>query len=200
MLAFELTPFWGTLPDWLAAAGTIGAFFAGLRLLRKELDTRREALEDRRRAQARLVAAWTDIQPVPGLLGPPITIPPYEHVFFVRNGSEEPVYDVSIIMVAEDSPYADDPEAAWRKDGALEAGAMHAHFSIVPPGERIRNTIPAAVAPSPYPPCALSFTDAQERRWKRYPNGRLEGPSEPRRSVKDRLDAWARGRMDELDT
>jgi hypothetical protein len=151
MLAFELTPFWGTLPDWLAAAGTIGAFFAGLRLLRKELDTRREALEDRRRAQARLVAAWTDIQPVPGLLGPPITIPPYEHVFFVRNGSEEPVYDVSIIMVAEDSPYADDPEAAWRKDGALEAGAMHAHFSIVPPGERIRNTIPAAVAPSPYP-------------------------------------------------
>jgi hypothetical protein len=112
------------------------------------------------------------------LLGPPITIPPYEHVFFVRNGSEEPVYDVSIIMVAEDSPYADDPEAAWRKDGALEAGAMHAHFSIVPPGERIRNTIPAAVAPSPYPPCALSFTDAQERRWKRYPNGRLNASGE----------------------
>jgi hypothetical protein len=179
MLAFEFTPFWGTLPDWLAAVGTVGAFIAGLRLLQKELDARREALEDRRRAQARLVAAWTDMQPVPGMLGPPIATPPYEHVFFVRNGSEEPVYDVSIIMVAEDSRFADDPEAAMRGDGTLEDGAVHAHFSIVPPGERVRNTISAEIAPSPYPPCALTFRDAQERRWKRYPNGRLEGHPNP---------------------
>jgi hypothetical protein len=199
MLAFELTTWYGTLPDWLAALGTLGAFFAGLRLLRKELEARREDVEDRRRAQARLVAAWTDYQPVPGMLGPPIATPPHEHVFFVRNGSEEPVYDVSVTMVAKDSPFAGDPEAARREDGGLEAGAVGAYFSLVPPGECIRNTIPAEIVPGPYPPCSLSFTDAQERRWKRFPNGRLQGPPEIRRSVKDRLDSCARGQIDELD-
>jgi hypothetical protein len=125
--------------------------------------------------------------------------PPYEHVFFVRNGSEEPIYDVRVTMVAKDSPLRAIPEAARGEDGRLEVGAVAAYFSLVPPGERIRNTIPADIVPGPYPPCSLSFTDAQERRWKRFPNGRLQGPPEVRRSVKDRLDAYARGQMDELD-
>jgi hypothetical protein len=199
MLAFKLTPWYGTLPDWLAALGTVGAFFAGLRLLRKELDARLDEVEDRRQAQARLVVAWTDIEQVKGMLGPPAAAPSYEFALIVKNNSEEPVYDVRITMVSEDSPFADDPEAARREDGTLEAGALEGRFSMVPPGERIRNAIPLDVAPSPYPPCSLSFTDAQERRWKRYPNGRLQGPPEVRQSVKDRLDAWARGQVEQLD-
>jgi hypothetical protein len=80
MLAFELTDFYGTLPDWLAALGTIGAFFAGLRLLRKELEARRDDVEDRRSAQARLVAAW--VSPTPPGMDPDTSKPRTEWTEF----------------------------------------------------------------------------------------------------------------------
>lgn len=48
---------WGTVPDWVAAFGTLAAFAVALRLLFKELEARREYEADRRRDQARLVAA-----------------------------------------------------------------------------------------------------------------------------------------------
>ena len=48
----------GTVPDWLAAVGTLLAFVVALRLLFKELAAHREQEEDRRRNQASLVTAW----------------------------------------------------------------------------------------------------------------------------------------------
>jgi hypothetical protein len=37
------SPDWGTVPDWLAAVGTLAAFAVALRLLGKELAARRGA-------------------------------------------------------------------------------------------------------------------------------------------------------------
>lgn len=42
----------GTIPDWIAALGTVAAFGVALRPLAKELAARREVEEDCRRAQA----------------------------------------------------------------------------------------------------------------------------------------------------
>ena len=102
MVAFKLTPFRGTLPDWLAALGTVGGFFAGLRLLRKELDARREVEEDRRRQQASRVACWVGmIEQEPGRRLMPERAGEFPLVVgaVLHNGSEEPVYDCRLSPV-----------------------------------------------------------------------------------------------------
>jgi hypothetical protein len=52
-------------------------------------------------------------------------------------------------------------------------------------------------------PVSVSFRDAQNYRWKRHSDGPLEQLEVPRTvrrsSVKDRLDAFAKGQMDEKD-
>jgi len=108
---------WGTVPDWVTAFGTLAAFAVALRLLAKELAARREYEEDRRRDQARLVAAWVERFIA--------MAPTNQYVVVLRNGSEEPVYDLRVTMVASDSPFASDPEAVRSKDGTLkEAGPV----------------------------------------------------------------------------
>ena len=74
-----------------------------LRLLAKELAARREQEEDRRRAQAHLVSVWPEYK---GHEDP--CLPWY---VVVKNGSEEPVYDVHATVVSADSRAASDPDA-----------------------------------------------------------------------------------------
>jgi hypothetical protein len=103
----------GTVPDWVAAGGTVFAFFVALRLLDKELEVRREQQEDRRSEQARLVSQWI---PEPEREG---HTPNFVFAVIVRNGGEEPIYNVTITMAPPDSAYAADPEA-----GPTEAGTL----------------------------------------------------------------------------
>jgi hypothetical protein len=86
----------GTLADWVTALGTVGAFWATYGLLRKEL-------EDRRRAQARLVNAWHEYKAYSKRPGRVV----------VKNGSEEPVYDVIASTITAGTPWASDPEWIW---------------------------------------------------------------------------------------
>jgi len=171
-------PDWGTVPDWLAAVGTLAAFAVALRLLGKELAARREAEEDHRREQARRVSVWaTEIEQVPPALG--------SLVFFVvrANRSDEPVYDVLIEMASNDPGGA---WAPWRK-----------HIPVMPPGQEQTRL---QVVPYRPGPVTLTFTDAVGRRWKRYPDGRLVEPDRPRgRSRKDYINAWIAGELDHLD-
>jgi hypothetical protein len=74
------------VPDWVTAFGTLAAFAVALRLLAKELAARREQEEDRRRAQAHLVSVWPEYK---GHEDP--CLPWY---VVVKNGNEEPVYEV----------------------------------------------------------------------------------------------------------
>lgn len=177
MIALKLTSWYGTLPDWLAAAGTIGAFVAGLRLLGKELETRREALEDRRLAQARMVAAWATEPYLEGESG--------EKKFALKayNGSDEPIYEVAVVLKPHPRVLENDPDPGWRMTACLSVGVLG------PRHDEVRYLSTKRVSPGPV---EISFTDAAGRRWTRFPDGSLVGPVTSMPSVKDRLDAFAR--------
>jgi hypothetical protein len=85
----------GNGADWVTAFGTLAAFAVALQLLAKELAARREVEEDRRREQARRVAAWT----LPAGRAPKVS-----HVLFMHNGSEEPIYEITLAMENPDEP------------------------------------------------------------------------------------------------
>lgn len=190
ILPLAAGPDWGSVPDWLAAVGTLAAFAVALRLLAKELTARREAEEDRRREQARLISAWPEAPEIPGVKDRPrntdvITwiqetgTTAYIHLI-MRNGSAEPVYRIFAVMVAFNSPYADDPEA-----GAGQPGTAETRRSILPPGEkgigifaRFLDGFETGTEPGPV---SIAFTDAAGRHWKRYPDGRLVELDRPRR-------------------
>jgi hypothetical protein len=144
---------WGPAPDWLTAIGTVGAFAVALVLLGREQ-------EDRRRAQARRVS----------VLPTGVKVDDDGIEWFslkARNNSEEPVYEVRAAMMSDLNPFAQDPEAAPIRPDIetlwpvlLAAEGSEYRFNVKQLGVR-----PGVVG--------FSFTDAQGRRWKRLPNGRL---------------------------
>jgi hypothetical protein len=101
----------------------------------------------------------------------------------IKNGSEEPVYDVKAVM------------ATGMKDPKPLSTVT---IPIFPPVESYSGPTLRDIEPGPI---TLSFTDAAGLRWTRHPDGQLEGPP-PRahRSVKDRLDAFAKGQVEDLDS
>jgi hypothetical protein len=163
MLAFDLpTINLGSLPDWFAAAGTVGAFWVTYLLLRKEQKARRELEEDRRQAQARLVSAWATTpeerrDPTTGDLRWVTSV-------VSRNGSDEPVYDVNVAMADPNGPHAADPLG-----GGPEMLFIWTH--VLPPQYTTTEALWAYKGPSG--PIGIEFRDASGRHWKRYPNGRL---------------------------
>jgi hypothetical protein len=184
----------GTIPDWIAGIGTFAAFLVTLRLLAKELAARREDREEERRQQASLVAVWVMFE----VDSTNIVVDSY---LALRNGSEQPIYDLRVTIVAEDSPFASDPEAVRNTDGTLkEAGPVTHTESLLPPGdEPVRRDIPHELLPSSFTAPGLSFTDSHGRRWKRYPIGILEEVTRSRRSRKDYYNAWIAGELKDLD-
>jgi hypothetical protein len=190
VLPLAAGPDWGTVPDWLAAVGTVAAFAVALGLFRKEQKARREYEEDRRREQARLISAWPEAPEVPGVKDRPRNTDviawmretgtdAYVHLV-MKNGSAEPVYRIFAVMVASDSSYADDPEV-----GAGQPGTAEARRRILPPGEedkgifaRFLDGFETGIRPGPV---SIAFTDAAGRHWKRYPDGRLVELNRPPR-------------------
>jgi hypothetical protein len=162
------------VPDWLAAIGTIAAFFVALRVLAKELEARREQAEDRRREQASRVAIWTQSVPQPG--------PSTTYAIVMRNNSEEPVSAITFSMEHPDEPGMVTREETW---------------DLLPPGRHPGPATSQALLPGPI---TLSFTDGAGRRWTRYPDGRLVERDRPRRrSRKDYYNAWIAGELGDLD-
>lgn len=180
---------WGTIPDWITAFGTLAAFAVALRLLAKVVAAHREYEEDRRRAQARLVNAW--IAPKWKESG---GLPELWPV--VKNGSDEPVYQVKLTVVPIGSLFASDPETARGRSPAYEDD-----FERVLPQDSRQAWGPAdEQLQTWYVVLGLSFTDNQGRRWKRLPNGTLiEVTKGPRRSRKDYYNAWIAGELQDLD-
>jgi hypothetical protein len=149
-----------------------------------KLTVRREAEEDRRKAQARLISAW--------LSAPEEDLPP-EFTLMVRNRSNEPIYQVKVTMVPYNSPFGSDPEA-----GAGRKGTVVENLGILPPSEDWRKYFDPRSRTMPGP-VGISFTDAAGHRWKRLPNGTLtETTRRRRRSRKDYMNAWIAGELDHL--
>jgi hypothetical protein len=116
---------------------------------------------------------------------------------FVRNGSDEPVYAVRAVLLT--------PLNLVR--GSLTGGeeAVGVRYEVI--GPRHTEPFPVDLETNEIGPVEVTFTDSQGYRWTRHFTGRivLQGGGwkldrRRRRSVKDRLDAFAKGQVDDLDT
>jgi len=175
----------GTVPDWLAAVGTLLAFVVALRLLFKELAAHREQEEDRRRNQASLVTAW--------MMSKPLSRTEERSAIMIRNGSDEPVFDGWCVLVASTSRFASEREPVFD---------WEFRWRVLPPHETLEDELdlPQLLTPPWDARIRLSFTDAAGRRWTRYPDGQLVQRDRPRhRSRKDYMNAWIAGELDYSD-
>lgn len=177
--ALFTSPDWGTIPDWLAAIGTISAVVVALRLAHKDgerLDEeRREAKEDRDEA-AKERALFREQQAAEAeererrlaskvSLGVEVSrdqMGTRRLVWTVNNGSEQPITMVSVIrrcVQLEDGAEVPLPMlcATWTSieaNGKREADTRIDDESHMPEGE-------------------LQFTDGEGRRWQRLEFGTL---------------------------
>jgi hypothetical protein len=183
-------PDWGTVPDWLAAIGTVAAFGVTYRLLRKELAAHRLYEEDRRRAQGRLVNAWLELRWRSNSEAEPW--------FTVKNASDEPVYQVKITIVPAGSRFAADPEAARGQTDMIVGGEYR---QLLPQESRQQSIDDVEWTFATWAlVLGLSFTDSRGLRWERSPDGSLtEVTKRRRRSGKDYMNAWIAGEIDQLD-
>lgn len=141
----------GSLPDWLAAVGTVGAFLLTYLLLRSQL-------EDRAKGQAHSVAAWVSGRP-----DPDDEEGGGQWVAFVRNASNAPVYGCVVTVRDPMAP----PGRQFTND-----------FGVVPPGETqewpiSRHDIDVDCNVMPGLDVEVSFTDARENHWRRDQAGAL---------------------------
>lgn len=154
---------WGSLPDWLAAIGTVGSLGVVAIGLTREVKRRREddraAAAERRHAtarQARLVTAvaraWS---------------PQQVHVT-VRNESQAPIFDVKPgLLVADPETGQQTVPLAGR---VLDFVAMHRIAGGS--GElQVALTVDEPLTADPRAITDLIFTDANGLRWRRINNG-----------------------------
>jgi hypothetical protein len=151
----------GTLAEWFAAVGTIGAFVVALILLGRQMRAYRAAEDDRTRGQARGVAVWTRI-------AGQHNSNEVRREIIVRNSSDTPIYN----CVAFASQYWEPPEFNF----SVQIGTL-------PPDEDCVTEIPEGELSDPEvvrgPRVEVAFTDARGRHWRRLSSGELEEQHEP---------------------
>lgn len=157
---------WGDLATWVGAIGTTGAFGVSLFLLW-------QSLEDRRKGQARLVAAWQHGISVEG--GSVNGVEYHASItYHVSNNSQEPVYNVVM--------------------GAMcgVRGSFVRHLGVLGPLEKREVTILLVGSPraEQYAP-SLAFVDADGRQWLRDGRGQLRTSTAVHVSEEIREDAGA---------
>lgn len=142
---------WGSVPDWFAAIGTVGALVVALLLLGKELKDRRRAAALADLQPASQVFAWA--KPEKARKG---------WATYVLNGSNEPIYDVIVRFTPRiDRSGAQTVERLW---GTVAPGRPEK-------GDWYPND-PREVFG--FPRVEIEFTDGRGRHWVRDPDGHLE--------------------------
>ncbi|MHC6592913.1 hypothetical protein [Arthrobacter sp. C152] len=173
-------PDWGTVPDWLAAAGTVSAVVLALRLARrdsKRLETeRQEAMADRQsfreqrvaEAEARkrglaakvsLVAKKTTLSMLPDA-----GVPRQVINWSVHNNGDEPISMVSIVQRLH-------PEAPGADQSATELS--YTWPMIEPGGTREWNTDVYRDPQDFEYQREVQFTDGTGQRWQRKEFGAM---------------------------
>jgi hypothetical protein len=135
-----------------AAVGTVGAFVTGGVLLRREIQRDESRQEETRRAQASLVAAYTDPESRVAEAYIPLQV-------LVSNQSESPVYEACLVL----------------PDDAGPQGLMNYAVGLVPGGSTLPAPLPDHLRSSYLAPAAveLYFDDAAGRTWRRDERGAL---------------------------
>jgi hypothetical protein len=142
---------WGSLPEWIAAIGTVGALAVALVLLKAELDDARLRRGEEVRAQARRVLAWIEYTG--------------DHPeVVIRNASDAPIYNVEATAT----------ETAGQH---FEHGRTSVSRSkVLPPGDTERSEV---YEPGQWAWVNVWFTDSAENHWIRSGDGRLTKVDEP---------------------
>ncbi len=150
----------GDAATWVAAIGTVGTLSVSLFLLYR-------ANSERRRDQARRIAAWMEEMTRGGT-------PPHELSYLIRNQSDEPVYDVRL------------------RAPCGVRGTFVRWLGTMGPGEarRLRIKLPGYPRADEYPP-DVSFRDSAGVSWIRSGRGRLSHPSAAELERHAREDAGA---------
>jgi hypothetical protein len=158
---------WGTVMEFFAAVGTVGALLVAYRLLRREAGRDEERARERRSDQARLVAAWVRIAKVRKSAWTQQGWQPEDYEVRMLNSSPSPVYDVRLIYAVVDE-----------EGGRVGMGATEA--PILPPEESSLDLPPdmiakwkARKATHPTLVVDIEFTDGVGRRWRRTYDGVL---------------------------
>jgi hypothetical protein len=148
-----LTLDWGSVPDWVAALGSVVSLLVIYSGLRREMKLRRKTEDAVRGRQARLVSSVTNPRGA-GVLAVEIA-----------NGSLGPIHDLTIAAVRvreEGSP------KSWP---ALDLAAVRGAVTRLLPGEstEFSITLPPGSEMAPATPLAavVEFTDEEGLRWQR---------------------------------
>lgn len=172
---------WGTVPEWLAAVGTLGAFVAALWLLGAQLRTYQASEHDRVQRDATRISAWWSLpeRVETGLRQRIATRRAaerrHEVTVHVRNSSDNPVYDCIVYLGPTRQPTPGGREDAW-----------DFHFPIIPGGHTLTASAPSAyflLEPQDHLPdeagiyrgpwVEIVFRDSAGRCWRRTKRGRL---------------------------
>lgn len=141
---------WGSVPEWFAAIGTVGALFVALILLRNELADRRRAAEVADRRPADGIFAWAEPRTDAG-----------GWQTFVHNRSDEPIYDAVVYFTPLTDPPLPTEESVW---GTVPPGGPKAGDRY---GDRPGDLFGI-------PPVEIEFTDGRGRHWRRDDTGQLQ--------------------------
>ena len=149
---------WGSAPEWFAAIGTVVAAGGAILLLHRESEQIREIRGEAQRRPASLVASWLEESGETAEAGRLVAR------LNIRNGSEEPVYDVAIAYKKADSQ-------------TIQLKSL----DILPPNFTsvsdqlvwgFQDTSSGSLVFA-LPPLVTTFTDSRGERWERTYEGHL---------------------------
>lgn len=153
---------WGDFPTWVAAVATVGTFTGGLVILldqgRQLTLLRREAVErqdDRVRAQARQISAWST-----GFDGAKSTVD-----IGCANVSDEPAWRIQGIIFSDWTKYPNNVVFVLEVLGPKEFKSLSFPLKVT--------VSPTGPNPHVLPPMVVMFNDSAGIRWARNADGRL---------------------------
>ncbi len=168
---------WGDLPTWITGIGTFGAVVVALYQVAKERQRRiaqeAENRQERRLAQARLVAAWV------GSAFESANVPPAWDGRAMQiqlvNGSAEPVYGLfaCIVFIQAAAPHTSENWLELYEDPRQQTPPLTT-ISLLPPGRWTVAVRQPEMAMAGRFGAEVAFTDRAGRHWIRRPTGSLE--------------------------
>lgn len=170
---------WGDVPSWLGGLGTTAA--VAVALWQSGRETRKQRAE-RERAPAETVAAWIASDDLVPSSGDHAEVSDRQVAVHIKNGSEVPIYTVSVVLVPLKGTKAERGEDVVYLSPEMASLAV---FSVVPPGT-YRTTFalpPWANKKEQRVGVEIAFKDSAGRSWVRRGNGELSflGKKDPRK-------------------